>query len=401
MGTAVIVAVSITAAAIVVGIPVAVYFFKRRKGPPGGGGDENNKKEENKKIKDKKNIINDDNSSENSSQQNTSINNIDNSALLPDDSVEILEVGNFGNKIEIENNDKISVSSKSCKSHNSSKRSISKSSKSSKSSPFSHNYENEVIYGKNDNKPYTIKKFLGAGSVGLVYSGINNETNEENVAIKIINFNKDTKLSIANNEIQIMIDFAKFQNVVKLIDHGVIEDDFYIIMEKCDKNLSKCKMSEEEIKEMLIQFKQVFKHFNEHNLIHRDIKPENILIKYDKDKKPIYKLCDFSLSKYINWGHSQCGVQGFMCPQMLDYEIYTNKADIYSLGATIYYLLYGRPPKIKEVLNKKFEFLPKDNDLKDLLLRMLKYEEKDRISWDDLINHPFLYRNEINIIEGQ
>ena len=152
---------------------------------------------------------------------------------------------------------------------------------------------------------------------------------------------------------------------------------------------------------MLIQFKQVFKHFNEHNLIHRDIKPENILIKYDKDKKPIYKLCDFSLSKYINWGHSQCGVQGFMCPQMLDYEGYTNKADIYSLGATIYYLLYGRPPKIKEVLNKKFEFLPKDNDLKDLLLRMLKYEEKDRISWDDLINHPFLYRNEINIIEGQ
>lgn len=29
---------------------------------------------------------------------------------------------------------------------------------------------------------------------------------------------------------------------------------------------------------------------------------------------------------------------------------------------------------------------------------MLEYEEKDRISWKELISHPFIKRNEINII---
>ena len=233
----------------------------------------------------------------------------------------------------------------------------------------------------------------------MVYSGINNKTKEENVAIKIININKNTKIEdLTKNEVRILLDFAELNNVVKLLDHGVKEDDFFIIMEKCDKHLSECKMTEEEIKEMLIQFKPVFIHLNEKNLIHRDIKPENILIKYDENKKPIYKLCDFSLSKYVSVANSLCGVQGYMTPQMHDHEKYTNKADVYSLGATIYFLLFGRTPKYKELYNKNFEFMPKDQNLKDLLLKMLTYEEKDRISWDDLINHPFLNRNEINII---
>ena len=143
-----------------------------------------------------------------------------------------------------------------------------------------HNYENEIIYSNNHNE-YTIKKFLGSGSAGQVYSGMNNKTGEENVAIKIINKKNANVGQVTIDEIQIMLDFACLDNVVKLIDHGVIDDDIYIIMEKCDKNLSKCKMTEEEIREMLIQFKPVFDHLNKKKLIHRDIKPENILIKFD------------------------------------------------------------------------------------------------------------------------
>jgi hypothetical protein len=168
-----------------------------------------------------------------------------------------LEIGLEHENI-LENNDKICFSPKinDNKSQNSSK-----SSKST-NNPFVHNYENQVISGCN-HTTYTIKKYLGSGSVGIVYSGINNETGEENVAIKIININKNTKIQeLTENEIQIMLDFAELDNVVKLLDHGVKEDDVFIIMEKCDKNLSKCKMTEEEIREMLIQFKPVFIHLN-------------------------------------------------------------------------------------------------------------------------------------------
>ena len=91
-----------------------------------------------------------------------------------------------------------------------------------------HNYENEIIYSNNHNE-YTIKKFLGSGSAGQVYSGMNNKTGEENVAIKIINKKNANVGQVTIDEIQIMLDFACLDNVVKLIDHGVIDDDIYIM----------------------------------------------------------------------------------------------------------------------------------------------------------------------------
>ena len=263
-----------------------------------------------------------------------------------------------------------------------------------------HNYENEIIYSNNHNE-YTIKKFLGSGSAGQVYSGMNNKTGEENVAIKIINKKNANVGQVTIDEIQIMLDFACLDNVVKLIDHGVIDDDIYIIMEKCDKNLSKCKMTEEEIREMLIQFKPVFDHLNKKKLIHRDIKPENILIKFDENKNPIYKLSDFSISKYVDITNSHCGTPGYMSPQIHDNDDYTNKADIYSFGVTIYFLLFGKHPKLCDILTKNIQFIPKDKDLKDLLFKMLEYKEINRISWDELIKHPFLNKNQINIVLGE
>jgi len=38
---------------------------------------------------------------------------------------------------------------------------------------------------------------------------------------------------------------------------------------------------------------RVFSKMQKLNFIHRDIKPANILIKYDKEKGKIYKVCDF------------------------------------------------------------------------------------------------------------
>ena len=63
---------------------------------------------------------------------------------------------------------------------------------------------------------------------------------------------------------------------------------------------------------MLIQFKPVFDHLNKKKIIHRDIKPENILIKFDENKNPIYKLSDFSISKYVDVTNSYCGTPGYV-----------------------------------------------------------------------------------------
>ena len=233
MGTVEIVAVSILSAAIVAGLgglAYYVYFSKREKNKDNNDKDNKNEIPKINIIKNEKKV-NDDNSLNNSSNINTSINNIDNfsiSEISLNDSITV-KIG-LEHENKLENNDKILFSPKANESIISSKSSKSKnSSKSSKSknNPFLHNYENEVICRYN-HKTYTIKNYIGAGNIGIVYSGINNETGEENVAIKIININKNKKIKeLTENEIQIMLDFAELNNVVKLLDHGVREDDIF------------------------------------------------------------------------------------------------------------------------------------------------------------------------------
>ena len=386
----------ITGCAVVVGVSTLIYKRIKKRG--------NNNKPKNdkeKKDKDKNKKLNNelkikkikDNSSISSSEKNTEM-NIDNSQIFSEISDANLEsiLIPVKNEIEIiDNNNDVEEDLPP-------KSSIKTNSSHSSHYPFKHDYENVTIENCAKNK-YTIGNLIGTGTVGLVYSGINEQTGED-IVIKIINIKGNEKLKeLSEEEVQIMMDFANLDNAVKYIDSGILDDDFFIVMEKCDKSLKDCEMTEEKIREMLIQFIPVFNHLNEKNIIHRDIKPDNILIKYDKNGKPIYKLCDFGISKYAKDKNYSCyGCRGYMSPQIDNEEGYTNKADIYSLGATIYYLLFGKKPTSKNIIFKKFDHSPKDKDLNDLLFKMLAYEEKDRISWKELISHPFIKRNEINII---
>jgi formylglycine-generating enzyme required for sulfatase activity len=81
--------------------------------------------------------------------------------------------------------------------------------------------------------------------------------------------------------------------------------------------------------------------------VHRDIKPENLLI----NNKNIVKLIDLGLAKYITQGNHisqflgsspKAGTPQFMSPeQLLHFDMVTPASDIYSFGATLYFLLGG------------------------------------------------------------
>ncbi len=94
-------------------------------------------------------------------------------------------------------------------------------------------------------------------------------------------------------------------------------------------------------------------HAHEEGLVHRDIKAGNLMLSR-KGNKATVKVLDFGLAKAtreekVDGGLTSegqaLGTPDFIAPeQILDAPNADIRADIYSLGATLYYLLSGRPP---------------------------------------------------------
>jgi serine/threonine-protein kinase len=85
------------------------------------------------------------------------------------------------------------------------------------------------------------------------------------------------------------------------------------------------------------------------SIIHRDIKPENILL----TRKGEVKVADFGLSRCFAEGHqslhlTQTGVSMgtplYMSPEQVENRPVDPRTDIYSFGATCYFMLTGQPP---------------------------------------------------------
>jgi serine/threonine-protein kinase len=83
-------------------------------------------------------------------------------------------------------------------------------------------------------------------------------------------------------------------------------------------------------------------------ILHRDLQPGNILL--DEDAEPM--VSDFGLAKWLDQGSDltrtleTLGTPGYIAPEQTDCpaDKLTPAADVYSLGAILFYLLTGRPP---------------------------------------------------------
>ena len=264
---------------------------------------------------------------------------------------------------------------------------------------------------------FIIKKELGRGSFGQVFLAIHKIT-KVIYAIKAIDkrnkSNEDGK-PYFRREIEIMYKI-KHPNCVRLFGNFEDETYCYFIMEYISKgNLYNLIMSNKNTGIDKIFVAKIMRnlinaihylHSMSPPIIHRDIKPENILLTDDKN----IKLTDFGWANYINFQDEQrntfCGTPLYLAPEMIQNSGHGKYVDIWCIGVLLFELLVGVPPfcgKTRAIIIKnilkvhilwpKFPRKEIDKDAKDLIIKILKLNPKERISLEEMIRHPFFTKN--------
>ena len=300
--------------------------------------------------------------------------------------------------------------------------------------PFFNNKNQEEILILNDDykKYYEIQNKIGNGSFGIVYKAIKKDTKEKR-AVKI--FDKEmirnnirnqyfrepseqemkTYIDSLINEIKNMKlvesknkDYENV-NTVKFYECFNTKDEFVIVMELCDENLTDIitKKNEPysvgEIKGILIQLNNSFKIMFKNKLVHRDLKLQNILVKYEDNNKITLKLTDYGLSKKLltlsKKFSTVAGTMNFMAPEIIKSEKYNDECDLWSLGVMIYILSFKCYPYegqtesdiLNQIKNLNSSNLRKtqDKDLNNLISSLLIEDPKERITWEGYFNHKF------------
>ena len=250
---------------------------------------------------------------------------------------------------------------------------------------------------------------LGKGAFGEVWK-VTHDNSKKIYCIKMMNkreIYEQKLINQINKEISIMYNINHPYSI-KLYNHFEDNEKIYLIMElatngnlynfiqnkKHQKNKTK-----DMIKKIIIQTIEIIKYLHSFNIVYRDIKPENILL--DKDFN--IKLCDYGWASYFTSGHflnTFCGTPEYVSPEIIKKYPYNEKVDIWGIGVLIFELVFGYPPFSSNLNEDRFKNIKEgkinwpedldDNELKDLIEKILKINPTERLSLEDIEKHPWL-----------
>jgi serine/threonine protein kinase len=179
--------------------------------------------------------------------------------------------------------------------------------------------------------------------------------------------------------------------IVTVHDAGILDDDRpYLVMELCPGgSLSRWlrpenRKTQEEVRDVGVRIADALAAAHARGVLHRDVKPANILI----DSFNHAGLADFGLAIVPEAGSKLSESLEALTPAYAPREVIygeapTEASDVYSLAATLYALLSGKPPRwrddqppsladVIELQDKPIERLPGvHRGFMDLLLRAL------------------------------
>ncbi|OGV75617.1 MAG: hypothetical protein A2340_02250, partial [Lentisphaerae bacterium RIFOXYB12_FULL_60_10] len=197
--------------------------------------------------------------------------------------------------------------------------------------------------------PFLLLNLIGRGGMGGVYQAVD-ESLGRRVAIKVM-------LSSLGANKQFVDTFRREAQAVAKLNHPSIVQIYsfgqekgqpYIVMELVSgQRFDKMVDSGESLDQSLVMqvgldVAEGLAAADEIGLLHGDVKPENILL----DEKMKAKLVDFGLATFAHQDEPD-GIWGtpyYIAPEKVQRKKPDARSDIYSLGATLYHALAGRPP---------------------------------------------------------
>lgn len=210
---------------------------------------------------------------------------------------------------------------------------------------------------------YRVLEVLGAGGMGWVYVAEEVQTRWR-VAVKVLpehcrhdpgvlaRFRLEAEAGMRLAHPNILKTFSIHRT------HDLVGEINYVVMELVRGVsllelviLKRGRVAWQQACDVIVQTAAGLQHAHEKGLIHRDVKPENLLISSDGT----VKILDFGLamvdekeqefSMAMIFGQNRLGTADYVSPeQAVDSYQIDERADIYSLGCTLYFALTGRLP---------------------------------------------------------
>ncbi|XP_071789845.1 serine/threonine-protein kinase 36-like isoform X2 [Asterias amurensis] len=225
---------------------------------------------------------------------------------------------------------------------------------------------------------YHVLELIGEGSFGKVYKGRRKYSGKV-VALKFIPKLGRSKKDLENlmKEIEIMRGLHN-ENIIEMLDSFETEKEVQVIA---------------------AQLVSALHYLHSHRILHKDMKPQNILL----GKGGIVKLCDFGFARAMSLNTlvltSIKGTPLYMAPELVEEKPYDHTADLWSLGCILYELFVGTPPFYTNSIFQLVSLIIKDPvkwpknmsaEFKDFLQGLLTKNPRGRLSWPNLLHHPFV-----------
>jgi serine/threonine-protein kinase len=224
---------------------------------------------------------------------------------------------------------------------------------------------------------YDLLQELGAGGMGAVYLARHQRTGTT-AAIKLMLPKvaaDEQAVALFQREIRNTMSLSH-PHVVRLLDHGFARGAFFMVLEYCDGGTAEDLRVQrggvlpvDEAVEIAVQALEGLAYCHTApipfvkqkgggygpgtGLVHRDVKPANLFLT-GRGSDRVVKVGDFGLAKAFAEsglsGGTRTGAVGgtyeFMCRQQVAfYKDAGPEVDVWSLAATLYYLLTGSPPR--------------------------------------------------------